>query len=128
MPESEQLMSLFLFVNDCKEETRFLTSGLPVRVIQTEHLDTAKEEMKSQSLSGIFIDIAFVQPGDIADIKSRSLSRSHQHDVPVFVLAHAAEVSAAIQYVRQGAQGFLVKGLSDSGSVQKLMEYATSQP
>ena len=117
-------MSAVLFVNGSKEETSFLTRGLPVKVIQTDHLEGATEEMKTQPLRGIFIDIASAQPSDIENFKAHS----RQPDVPVFVLAHASEIAVAIQYVKQGARGFLLKGLSDSDSVLKLMEYATSKP
>lgn len=117
-------MSAVLFVNDSKEETTFLTRGLPVKVIQTGHLDGANEEMKTQALRGIFVDIASARPSDIVKFKACS----KQPNVPVFVLAHASEISLAIEYIKQGAQGFLLKGLSDSDSVLKLMDYATSKP
>lgn len=117
-------MSAVLFVNGSKEETTFLTRGLPVKVIQTDGLEGANQEMKTQSLKGIFIDIASAKPSDIVNFKAHS----GQPDIPVFVLAHASEISVAIQYIKQGAKGFLLKGLSDSDSVLKLMEYATSKP
>lgn len=94
-----------------------------MQVIQSKHLEGAREEIMNRSLGAIFIDIDSAGLSDIRDIKVRS----REHNVPVFVLAHASEVPIAIQYVRNGAQGFLVKDLSDSDSLLKLMEYATIQ-
>jgi FixJ family two-component response regulator len=86
-------------------------------------MEVAQKEMEHAQVRGVFIDVASADPGDIVDLRKNLRLK----EVPIFILANSSEVPLAIEYVKRGAQGFLVKGLSDSDSVLKLMQYATSQ-
>ncbi len=112
-----------LFLNKREEDTTFLTRDLPMGVVRTEDLNEAQRELENEQIKGIFIDVASAEPSDILSLRRNSSRR----DIPIFILASPEELPLAIEYVKLGAQGFLIKGLSDSDSILKLMQYATTQ-
>ena len=111
----------FLFVNTNEEDTRFLTKNLPVQVIHAKRLETVEQTIKQHPVNGIFVDMASASPEKISELKKT-------HDGAVVMLADVADLPKAIEHVRQGdAHGFVVKGVSNSDSVLKLVEFVSKQ-
>ena len=108
-----------MFVNSSEEDTKFLTRGLPIDVIQASSLESAKCEIEKQPVDGVFVDVGSLPEGEATGIRTSQLA-----SLPVVILAGITELMRAIEQVKKGASGFLVKGVSDSASVIRLMQYA----
>ena len=108
----EQVRPAVLFVNESEAETKDMTRGLPVEVIQAQHLERIHEAIRHHPIQGVFIDIASIQLEQMEEMGAQT----GPDNIPIFILAHASEVPAAIQYVKHGAKGFLLKCLSNRKS------------
>ena len=94
----------FVFVRTCEEDTTFLTGNLPAEVTRANYI----EELKRDRADAIILDSAVASPEQISSLKK-------SHDTAVFVLSRPETLSHAIDQVKNGADGFLVKGISTTG-------------
>lgn len=123
MQTLESHTSRVLFLNKNDEDTAYLTRDLPMEVVRAARIEDVRREIYEGQIDGVVMDVASTRPKDILAFRENTSGPA----IPLFVLADTDELPLAIEYVKLGAQGFLVKGLSDSDSVLKLMQYATSQ-
>jgi response regulator RpfG family c-di-GMP phosphodiesterase len=109
----------FLFVNAGKEDTQFLTKDLPVEILHAEGWESAEHELNRQVVHGMFVDITEAKMGNLSKIKQL-------HDTAIVMLTSVSELPDAIEHVKRGdAHGFVIKGISDSDSVMRLMQFAS---
>ncbi len=111
----------FLFVKAKEEDTQFLTKDLPVEVIHAPGWENVEIEIQKQPVQGVFLDIADATPENLLKIKQ-------SQDTAIVMLASVADLPRAIEHVRHGnAHGFLIKGISNSESVLRLMQFASQK-
>ena len=114
-----------LFVNTTESDTQMLTKGLQAEVIRADRVENAKATLQREKVDGIFVDVSSLGAAEVAQMQSRTPAQTAW---PLVLLTDLAGMPHAIEQVKHGAHGFLVKGVSTSASLVNLMRYANQKP
>lgn len=109
-----------LFVGVSEEDTAFLTKGAPLDVVHRSSSFTGDLPLEEEHFDALVLDVVHAKTGSIRSLKQCAAT-------PVFVLADAFQVPQAIQLVKEGADGFLVRGITNPNSFFKLAKMAKAR-
>jgi len=96
-------------------------SGRAFRVVHVDHLKDALAVLASQHIDVALLDLSLP---DSFGLETLARLRAAQPLVPVVVLTGTDNEALALDSLRQGAQDYLVKGVSDGDAVRRSIRYA----
>ena len=103
----------YTFVSTSEEDTTFLTRDSSAQVKRAGSL----KDIEQVPEGIVVVDACAVSAAEIQELQ-------RSPDTAVIVLADLKNVPVAIEHVRNGADGFLVKGISGPEALESLARYA----
>ncbi len=98
-----------LFVNVNEDDTSFLTKEVLIKVVHASSSSSLEAQLEQDRFDALVMNMA----GSDSE-KIRQLKKSH--GTAVFLLADSFDLSKAIEIIKQGADGFLLRGISSPAS------------
>ena len=97
------------------------SAGTNHRVIQVNRLSEALRLMDGTSFKAAFVDIGVP---DARGLESVARLRAAASSLPIIVLAGIDDEGLAVQALQVGAQDYILKGLFDTGLLNRALRYA----
>lgn len=118
-PENDQLLPpmkvLFLGVNE--EDTTFLTKGTRLDVVRRASSNSTGFYPEQEHFDALVLDAAHSSADRIQELKKSG-------QTAVFMLTDSPEVPVAVQMIKQGADGFLVRGVTNPSAFLRMAQLA----
>jgi len=108
-------------VNLLKEELNRASSETEIRIEWVENLEHGLEYLEAHAVSAVLLDLS-IPDGNSGHCVERLLTRVP--NLPVLILAEAADEQCAVKEVQSGAQDYLIKGQMDGRLLLRSIRHA----
>lgn len=106
-----------LFVSVNEEDTSFLTKDVPIKVVHASSPSHVEAHLEQDQYDALVMSVSVPERTQICQLKAT-------HDTAMLLLADTSSLSQAIEVVKQGADGFLLRGVSKPTSLVELTKSA----
>src|SRR5579885_621826 len=112
---------LILVDSPAQHETRDILSDSGFDVAVAESLSEFASSLREPGIDAILLDISQT---DSQCLDLFQNMRALSHDLPIVVFSVNDDKAEALEFIRNGAQDYLVKGVASREALQRCLEYS----
>ncbi len=123
-----ELAMKILLVDDSSEQTHAVSAALGLRGFKISHASSVEQAMTilaTMPVEAILLDTFLLSDGSGAQSFYRI--QASAAGIPIVVFTAENDQELALQFVKDGAQDFLVKGVASDDSVARCLQYAVER-